>query len=327
MHDPAGRQPLRLWLIAGTGEGPRLARQLLERGWRLEVSVVTAAASLAYPAHRHLRLLVGALAGSEAIRQRLAMAAAAGQPYAAVVDASHPFARQISAQLAEALGQQKEQRQLVQQQLGDQQKQQQLGQRQLAQGQLAQGQLEDRPTGQLQLPARPLLLRLERPLLSNPSDRLLADLEALAPHRLAPHSLAGRRLLLAIGARQLGRAAALSPGALHHARLLPTAEALQRATAAGIAPERLACLRPGGGGEAALLAALLRRWRIDVILCRQSGGITETLWRQLAASQGCELLLLRRPADPAGVTGLAEAELLSKLEQLRQQLLAQLPGA
>ena len=298
MHDPAGRQPLRLWLIAGTGEGPRLARQLLGRGWQLEVSVVTAAASLAYPAHRHLRLLVGALAGGEAIRQRLAMAAAAGQPYAAVVDASHPFARQISAQLAEALGQQK---------------QQQLGQ------------LEDRPTGQL--PARPLLLRLERPLLSNPSDRLLADLEALAPHRLAPHSLAGRRLLLAIGARQLGRAVALSPGALHHARLLPTAEALQRAMAAGIAPERLACLRPGGGGEAALLAALLRRWRIDVILCRQSGGITETLWRQLAACQGCELLLLRRPADPAGVTGLAEAELLSKLEQLSQHLLAQPPGA
>lgn len=301
MHDPAGRQPLRLWLIAGTGEGPRLARQLLERGWQLEVSVVTAAASLAYPAHRHLRLLVGALAGGEAIRQRLTMAAAAGQPYAAVVDASHPFARQISAQLAEALGQQKQQRQL------------------------AQGQLEDRPTGQL--PARPLLLRLERPLLSNPSDRLLADLEALAPHRLAPHSLAGRRLLLAIGARQLGRAVALSHGALHHARLLPTAEALQRAMAAGIAPERLACLRPGGGGEAALLAALLRRWRIDVILCRQSGGITETLWRQLAACQGCELLLLRRPADPAGVTGLAEAELLSKLEQLRQHLLAQPPGA
>jgi precorrin-6A/cobalt-precorrin-6A reductase len=282
MHDPAGRQPLRLWLIAGTGEGPRLAHQLLERGWQLEVSVVTAAASLAYPAHRHLRLLVGALAGGEAIGQRLAAAAAAGQPYAAVVDASHPFARQISAQLAEALG---------------------------------------------QLPAQPLLLRLKRHLLSDPSDRLLADLEALAPHRLAPHCLAGRRLLLAIGARQLGRAVALSPGALHHARLLPTAEALQRAMAAGIAPERLACLRPGGGGEAALLAALLRRWRIDVILCRQSGGITETLWRQLAASQGCELLLLRRPADPAGVTGLAEAELLARLEQLRQQLLAQPPGA
>jgi precorrin-6A/cobalt-precorrin-6A reductase len=307
MHDPAGRQPARLWLIAGTGEGPRLARQLLERGWQLEVSVVTAAASLAYPAHRHLRLLVGALAGGEAIRQRLSMAAAAGQPYAAVVDASHPFARQISAQLAEALGRW------------------QGGQRQLAQEQLAQGQLEDRPTGQL--PAQPLLLRLKRHLLSDPTDRLLADLEALAPHRLAPHSLAGRRLLLAIGARQLGRAVALSPGALHHARLLPTAEALQRSMAAGIAPERLACLRPGGGGEAALLAALLRRWRIDVILCRQSGGITETLWRQLAACQGCELLLLRRPADPAGVTGLAEAELLARLEQLRQQVLAQLPGA
>jgi precorrin-6A/cobalt-precorrin-6A reductase len=305
MHDPAGRQGLRLWLIAGTGEGPRLASQLLERGWRLEVSVVSGAASLAYPAHRRLRLLIGALAGSEAIRQLLAAAALEGQPYAAVVDASHPFASQISHQLAEAL-------------------QQQLGQQQWGQERIDQQQIEDRPTEPQ--PSRPLLLRLVRPLLSSPADRLLVNLKALAHQRLA-----GRRLLLAIGARQLAEAVALSPGALHHARLLANPEALQRAMAAGIAPQRLAPLRPGGSGEAALLAALLRRWRIDGILCRQSGGITETLWRQLAASQNCELLLLQRPADPAGMTGLAEAELLAKLEQLRQQLLAQLlaqpPGA
>ena len=286
MHDPAGRQRLRLWLIAGTGEGPRLASQLLERGWRLEVSVVSEAASLAYPAHQRQRLLVGALAGGEAIRQQLTAAALEGQPYAAVVDASHPFASQISHQLAAAL--------------------QQL--------------IADRPSGQQT--AQPLLLRLVRPLLSSPADRLLVNLKALAHHRLA-----GQRLLLAIGARQLAEAVALSPGALHHARLLPNPEALQRAMAAGIAPQRLAPLRPGGSGEAALLAALLSRWRIDAILCRQSGGITETLWRQLAASQGCELLLLQRPTDPAGMTGLAEAELLAQLEQLRGQLLAQPPGA
>ena len=295
MHDPAGRQGLRLWLIAGTGEGPRLASQLLKRGWRLEVSVVSEAASLAYPAHRRQRLLVGALAGSEAIRQQLAAAALEGQPYAAVVDASHPFASQISHQLAETLQQQKGQ--------------QQMGQKQQ--------QIADRPSGPQ--PAQPL-----RPLLSGPADRLLVNLKDLAHQRLA-----GTRLLLAIGARQLAEAVALSPGVLHHARLLPNPEALQRAMAAGIAPQRLAPLRPGGSGEAALLAALLSRWRIDAILCRQSGGITETLWRQLAASQGCELLLLQRPTDPAGLLGLAEAELLAQLEQLRGQLLAQgqPPGA
>ncbi len=288
MHDPAGRQRLRLWLIAGTGEGPRIASQLLERGWRLEVSVVSEAASLAYPTHRRQRLLVGALAGSEAIRQQLAAAARDGQPYAVVVDASHPFASQISHQLAAALQQQ----------------------------------IADRPSGPQ--PAQPLLLRLVRPLLSSPADRLLVNLKALAHHRLT-----GTRLLLAIGARQLAEAVTLSPGAQHYARLLPNPEALQRAMAAGIAPQRLAPLRPGGSGEAALLAALLSRWRIDAILCRQSGGITETLWRQLAASQGCELLLLQRPADPPALLGLAEAELLSQLEQLRQQLLAQgqPPGA
>ena len=202
------------------------------------------------------------------------------------MDTSHPFASQISHQLAAALQQQ----------------------------------IADRPSGPQ--PAQPLLLRLVRPLLSSPADRLLVNLKALAHHRLT-----GTRLLLAIGARQLAEAVALSPGALHHARLLANPEALQRAMAAGIAPQRLAPLRPGGSGEAALLAALLSRWRIDAILCRQSGGITETLWRQLAASQGCELLLLQRPADPAGLLGLAEAELLAQLEQLRGQLLAQLPGA
>ena len=38
-------------------------------------------------------------------------------------------------------------------------------------------------------------------------------------------------------------------------------------------------------------------------------------------------ILIQRPTDPAGLLGLAEAELLAQLEQLRGQLLAQPPGA
>lgn len=278
---PAAPAP-RLWLISGTGEGPRLARQLLQRGWQLQVSVVTPAAARAYPPHPRLQLTVGALGDAPAIRQRLEAAAHRGQAFTAVVDASHPFATRISASLAHCLV----------------------------------------PGAGMDAGAAPILLRLRRPPLTPElpevsGSRLLPDLEALAAEPLA-----GQRLLLAIGARHLGRALACSSGAVHHARLLPQPSALQQALAAGIAPERVACLRPQGSlaEEQRLLAALLRRWRIERILCRQSGGRTERLWHQLAGQLGVPLLLLRRPDDAAAGLGLEEGPLLARLEELARSL-------
>lgn len=94
----------RLWLIAGTGEGPRLAAALLACGWELTVSVVSQAAGCAYPRHRLLQLEVGAIEGSAGIQRRLGAARLQQRPYQCVIDASHPFAVQISAQLAETCG-------------------------------------------------------------------------------------------------------------------------------------------------------------------------------------------------------------------------------
>jgi precorrin-6A/cobalt-precorrin-6A reductase len=122
----------------------------------------------------------------------------------------------------------------------------------------------------------------------------LADLTSL--------DLVGSRLLLAIGARQLALAVAASPGAVHHARLLPRPEALRLALSAGLAPQHVACLQPLSAGQLRLgslqgsvEAALVRRWRIDRIVARQSGPPTEALWRGVAAAQGCQLLLVRQP--------------------------------
>ena len=119
---------------------------------------------------------------------------------------------------------------------------------------------------------------------------------------LAALPLAGARLLLAIGARELPGAVAASSGAMHHARLLPRPGALQQALAAGLAPERVACLHPlsrdpgdGTALEGCVEAALVRRWQIEWIVARQSGPPTETLWRRVAALQGCQLLLLCQP--------------------------------
>lgn len=267
-HQP---QPRRLWLFSGTGDGPPLARALLAQGWRLRVSVVTAEAARPYPQHRQLQVWVGPLGGSAALVEALRAAALAGEPFTAVIDATHPFAARIHHSLA-------------------------AGCRQAA------------------LP----LLALERPAAAALAP--LAGLEWLEQlDALARAGLSGERLLLAIGARHLGAAVAASPGAIHHARLLPRPSALVQALAAGVAPERIACLQPGAAG--AVETALVRQWRIQAIVARQSGPPTELLWRRVAAATGCRLLLLRQPTahqdparpDPAGPIRLDAAALLARL--------------
>lgn len=93
----------RLWLVAGTGDGPPLARQLLDRGWCLRVSVVGAAAAAAYPPHPRLECRVGPLGEGAELAQQLAR-----WPCRWLIDASHPFAVRISRaldQVCAALGQ------------------------------------------------------------------------------------------------------------------------------------------------------------------------------------------------------------------------------
>ncbi|MEY4298678.1 MAG: hypothetical protein RLZZ423_1857 [Cyanobacteriota bacterium] len=96
---PDGQSPTdRLWLLAGTGEGPTLAAALLEAGWWLRVSVVAPEAARAYPPHPRLQLQVGALADPAAVRAVLQELNPRW-----VIDATHPFALRISALLEQVL--------------------------------------------------------------------------------------------------------------------------------------------------------------------------------------------------------------------------------
>lgn len=263
MQGPAlhqGRQVAdrpRIWLVAGTGEGPPLALWLRERGWAVRVSVVSAAAARAYPQCGGLELMVGALT-PEWLEAELA-----GAPFRWVIDASHPFASRISADLARCCA------------------------------------AWDQP-----------LLRLRRPLDPPGRATLLGGLEELARAELDE-----KRLLLAIGARRLAESVARTPTAVHHARILPNAEALRQAMAAGLPPQRVACLRPPPDSSAAALVeeALCRRWRIEAVLARRSGGPSQAHWQRICARLGLRLLLLERPAEPAGVSELS-------LQELRQLL-------
>jgi precorrin-6A/cobalt-precorrin-6A reductase len=303
--------------VSGIGEGPRLARALLARGWRLRVSVVGEAAGRAYAPHPALELQVGALAGPGAIATALVEARCQGG-FRWVVDGTHPFAERISADLLSAC------------------------------------QRLDQPLLRLQRPpvAVPSQGTSTVPLENWGDGGALALGPGGLPRRqvlnslqdLAALDLGGKRLLLAIGARRLREALAHSPAHSHFARILPNPTALALARAAGLADGQLACLHPrpglppslpasppgsGPGGiraagegpapelgpprPGAIERALCRRWAIDAVLCRQSGGVTEQLWSDLCVELGLELLLLRQPQASSQVAGLEFSALLATL--------------
>ena len=93
MHRWRNRQN-HVLVFAGTGEGPGIARNLLELGHRVSISVVSAAAARAYSSMHLDDLHVGPFLSQDALEQYLA---ARGVTF--VLDATHPFALQISAQL------------------------------------------------------------------------------------------------------------------------------------------------------------------------------------------------------------------------------------
>lgn len=80
----------RLWLIGGTGESRELAEKLLPQGFSIVVTVTTAIAANLYLIHPRLTVRVGRLTELEipAFLQT--------ENIQAIVDASHPFAVQIS---------------------------------------------------------------------------------------------------------------------------------------------------------------------------------------------------------------------------------------
>ena len=255
----------RIWILSGTGEGPPLTRSLVERGWRVQVSVVTDAAALAYRGIPLDQIRIGALDGQAAMATVLREQG----PFRWVVDATHPFATRVTQDLLQVCDR------------------------------------LDQP-----------LLRLERPQPAIGAAELLDH-----PDDLKTRPLVGRRLLIALGARHLASAvaAAQASGADVFARVLPSADSLRRALAIGLPPDRLAVVRPGQGrSPGALEQALCRRWAISDVLCRQSGGNTETLWRAVTHAQGLRLWLLRRPQEPSRIeTVVGIQALLQRLQHDR----------
>ena len=107
MHNRKKCQP-NIWLLSGTGEGPYLANALLQKGWKVSVSVVSCQASLAYKGIPLEQLYVGALNGVEGICTVINDSNKNNRGFDYIIDATHPFATSITSNLkiaCERLGQ------------------------------------------------------------------------------------------------------------------------------------------------------------------------------------------------------------------------------
>ncbi len=137
------------------------------------------------------------------------------------------------------------------------------------------------------------LLRYERPLESPSGAEILPDLHALSYEKLA-----GMNLLLAIGIKNLyqGVESARQAGANVFVRVLPNPLSLRKGLSCDLPANHLVALYPFksipvGGVE----TSLCKRWGIDGVVCKQSGGLTQKMWQEICNTENIQLWLLKRP--------------------------------
>ncbi len=120
------------------------------------------------------------------------------------------------------------------------------------------------------------------------------SITALAASSLTSPLLRNQRVLFTLGYRHLIRFSHLRPNAKLFARILPSAEAIASALAAGFDASELIALRPPV--SLALEKALWQQWNISIVVAKASGQPSgEAIKRQAAQALGIKLILIRRP--------------------------------
>ncbi len=262
----------RLWLIGGTGEAVALASALAQREIPCLVTVTTATASQAYADLLGVTVRVGTLP-PDALADFIHT-----QSIGAILDASHPFAVEISqAAMAQAAARDlpywRYERPLS------------------ADGDVRAAAPWDVGSSASPNPADPGVSAPDPTALQRPGPPLrVPDLAAA----LRPDILAGQRVLLTLGYRWLAAFRPWQEQATLFARILPSPVALEAALEAGFLPERLIALRPPIGEP--LEQALWQQWGITTVITKASGqpGGEETK-RRVAARLGGMLVVIDRP--------------------------------
>ncbi len=135
-------------------------------------------------------------------------------------------------------------------------------------------------------------IRYERPLEKISNAFLIKKLSDLGGYKIKNKSI-----LLALGVRHLQEAVIClrDLGANVYTRVLANPESIRKTLASSILKTDFAILNPLGSSDGAIEKALIRKWNIEGVVCRQSGGLTEKLWHRICLSMGIDLWLLERP--------------------------------
>ncbi len=115
---------------------------------------------------------------------------------------------------------------------------------------------------------------------------------------LKNYDLKNKSILLAVGVRHLKDALffARNSGANVYARVLANPESIRKTLSSSIQKTNFAVLNPSASSNGKVEKALVRKWNITGVICRQSGGRNEILWHRICLSMGIDLWMLERPS-------------------------------
>lgn len=158
-------------------------------------------------------------------------------------------------------------------------------------------------------------IRYERPIEKHSEGSFLSSLD-----QISSFDMTGERILMAIGARELSVAVEIvkAAGAEVFARVLPNPKSLKTALNSSLLSEHIAVIKPLLGSDIGIYeSALCKKWGVTGILCRQSGGRTEKMWRRISTDMRLKLWLIRRPESLIGITKFTSLkEILFKLSKI-----------
>ncbi len=282
----------RIWLIGGTQESAEIARELVQQQIPYVVSVTSESARNLYPNNPLGAIWVDRLTAAS-LPQFLQQ-----HNIGAVLDASHPFAVEIS-QLAIATCTQWHIPYLRYERPGFKAEGRLRRERSVERGQRAEGE-ESWGMGHYARRLEHLRSRTQSsiPHSLTPNSQFLIPTPSLAfPNfdaLLTSEILIGQRVLLTTGYRSLKLFKPWQERAVLFARILPSVTALEGAIAAGFTPDRIIALRPPITAD--LEQALWQQWQITMVVTKASGTAGgEDVKHQVAAELGVPLVIIARP--------------------------------
>ena len=229
-----------VWILSGTADGPILAERLIKLDYIVFISVVSYKAGNVYPLNSKLHIFTGILNNKREIKDFILK-----HQINFIVDATHPFAINISKNLISACS-------------------------------------------NISVP----FFRFERIAQYKSNVEIISNFEDINYELIK-----NKNILLAIGSRALNEVARFyfDLGANIFARILATPNSISNGFSSCINNSRLAILNPSYSKKNNLETYLCKYWRIDYIVCRDSGGYSQIIWDEICLRSNIKLYLLRRP--------------------------------